>query len=61
MNNKDIIRYIYIYNPIQSNYYISQGIMIKETGIHPETKKTWYKFGYEETLEVYSKWCNRNR
>ena len=61
MNDTDTTRYIYIYNPIQSNYYISQGIMIKETGIHPKTKKAWYKFGYLETLEVYSKWCNRDR
>lgn len=58
---KGEIRNIYIYNPIQSNYYISQGVMIKEVGIHPITKKPWYKFGFKESYDVYSEWCNRNK
>lgn len=58
---KDETRYIYIYNPVQSNYYISQGVMIKEVGIHSITKKPWYKFGFQDSENVYSQWCNRKR
>lgn len=61
MTKKDTTRYVYIYNPIQSNYYISQGVMIKEVGIHPVSKKTWYKFSYDESYNAYSEWCNRNK
>jgi len=59
--SKDNTRYVYIYNPIQCNFYISQGVMIKETGIHPITKKAWYKFGYDESYDAYSEWCVRNK
>ena len=61
MTKKDTTRYVYIYNPIQSNYYISQGVMIKEVGIHPVSKKTWFKFSYDESYKPYSNWCLRNK
>lgn len=54
-------RFVYIYNPVQSNFYLSQGITLKETGIHPSTKRVWYKFSYDDTLDVYSEWCTRNK
>lgn len=52
---------VYIYNPEQANFYVSKGIMMKATGVHPTTKRVWYKFGFDETTEVYSQWCTRNR
>jgi len=58
---KDQERYVYIYNPLQSNYYISQGVMIKEVGIHNVTKKPWYKFSFLESEEAYHDWCVRER
>jgi len=54
-------RYVYIYNPLQSNYYISQRVMIKEVGIHNVTKKPWYKFSFLESEEAYHLWCVRGR
>lgn len=60
-DNKDQERYVYIYNPEQASFYMSKGIMAKATGIHPVTKRVWYKFGFTETTEVYGQWCTRNR
>ena len=54
-------RYSYIYNPIQANFYISQGVMIKEVGIHPVSKKMWFKFSYNGSYKTYSEWCLRNK
>jgi hypothetical protein len=51
--------FVYIYNPQQAAFYISKGMEVKDTGINKTTNKVWYKFGYQETSEVYSEWCNR--
>ena len=59
--NKEKERFVYIYNPDQSSYYLSQGIPLIDTGIHPKTKHVWFKFSWEATVEVYGKWCNRTR
>ncbi len=52
---------VYIYNPEQANFYISKGVNPESTGIHPKTRRVWYKFDYNKTLEVYSEWCNRKK
>lgn len=51
----------YIYNPLQASFYMENHIYPLDTGVNPNTKKVWYKFSYDKTLEVYSKWCNRNK
>jgi len=61
IKEKDDTRYVYIYNPFQASFYASKGVMMLETGTHPTTKKTWYRFGYDSSLEAYREWCSRNR
>jgi len=55
--NKDKV--MYIYNPLQANFYMSKGIKPLGTGINPKTNRIWYKFSFNETLEAYSEWCKR--
>jgi len=52
---------VYIYNPLQAAFYISKGINPLETGVHNKTKKTFFKFDYLDSSEVYFEWCARNR
>ena len=59
--NKDEERYVFIYNPEQASFYMSQGIIAKATGIHPTTKRIWYKFSFQESSDVYDKWCKKIR
>lgn len=59
MTNKS--GFVYIYNPDQAAFYISKGIKVLDTGIHPVTKKVWFKFGYYDSSEAYFEWCERNR
>jgi len=58
---KDQDGYIYVYNPLQANFYAYKGVVIKATGVHPETKKVWYKFSRKESYEAYCEWCVRPR
>jgi len=53
--------FIYVYNPLQANFYAFKGVVIKATGVHPETKKVWYKFSRKESYEAYCEWCGRTR
>ena len=50
---------VYIYNVFQCNFYLSKGCRLLETGLHPSTKKTWYKFDYYDTQNAYDEWCKR--
>ena len=59
MKEQEKERFVYIYNPEQASYYMSQGITAKATGVHPTTKRVWYKFSFEQTSIVYEKWCTR--
>lgn len=61
MTEQDQERVVYIYNPEQASYYMSKGIIAKATGIHPTTKRVWYKFGFNETSDVYQEWCTRHK
>jgi len=59
--NNQKSNFVYIYNPQQASFYISNGVSPLDTGVNIKTGKVWYKFGYYETLEVYSRWCTRNK
>ena len=59
--NKDEERYVFIYNPEQASFYMQNGVMAKSTGIHPKTKRVWFKFGFDDSSDVYGQWCVRNR
>ena len=61
MIEKNQERYVYIYNTLQANFYASKGVVLKATGVHPETKKVWYKFLFDESYDAYSEWCNRKK
>lgn len=50
---------VYIYNPLQAQYYMSKGLMCLGTGIHHKTKKTFWIFGYDDTYDIYIEWINR--
>jgi len=54
-------RFVYLYNPEQASFYMENGVMAKSTGVHPTTKRIWYKFGFSETSDVYDRWCKRVR
>lgn len=56
-NTKKESNVVYIYNVFQCNFYLSKGCKLLETGVHPSTKKTWYKFDYYDTYDIYSEWC----
>lgn len=57
-NNEKVV---YIYNPHQAYFYIQSGVQPLATGINHKTNKVWFKFGFNETTDVYSKWCTRIR
>jgi len=52
---------VYIYNVFQCNFYLSKDCKVLETGVHPTTKKTWYKFGYEDTYDAYCEWVSKGK
>lgn len=51
------MKYVYIYNLRQANFYMINGCICLETGKHVDTKKVWYKFDKADTNEAYEKWC----
>lgn len=55
MNNKKV----YIYNPMQAQYYIDNGMQVIGTGVHSRTKKVYWVFGFTETEDIYVEWINR--
>ena len=50
---------VYIYNPLQASFYITNGMRVLDTGVHHKTKKAFWVFDFNETEEIYSEWCNR--
>ena len=56
MNNE---RKVYIYNPLQAQFYINNGMRVLDTGVHYKTKKIFWVFDFNETEEIYSEWVNR--
>jgi len=61
LTEKEQERFVYIYNPSQASFYMENGIMAKSTGVHPETKRVWYKFSFYESTNVYDVWCSRKK
>jgi len=61
MTEKESDGFIYVYNPLQANFYAYKGVVIKATGVHPDTKKVWYKFSRKESYDAYCEWCDRAR
>jgi hypothetical protein len=51
--------FVYIYNIEQARYYILNNVKLLDTGLNKRTNKVWYKFSYNDTLQVYADWCNR--
>jgi len=49
----------YLYNILQINYYLSHGICPKQIGINSTTKRVWAMFGWDQTTEIFGKWCAR--
>lgn len=54
MSNK-----VYIYNPLQAQFYINNGMRVLDTGVHYKTKKVFWVFDFNETEEIYSEWVTR--
>ena len=53
-DNDDLV---YIFNPYQAEYYISKGLQVKKIGVHYTTRKPFYCFVREETIEPFREWC----
>ena len=49
----------YLYNVLQINYYLSNGICPKQIGINSTTKRVWAMFGWDQTTEIFTRWCQR--
>jgi len=49
----------YLYNILQINYYLSHGICPIQIGINSTTKRVWAMFGWDQTTEIFGKWCQR--
>ena len=52
-------RKVYIYNPLQAQFYMNNGSVCLNTGIHKRTHKTFWVFGFEDTEEIYVQWIKR--
>lgn len=50
---------VYIYNPEQARFYISNGVNPIDLGVNKRTKKPYYVFDYYESAEIWNMWCNR--
>jgi len=61
MNSSEEEKVTYIYNFSQINFYLNKGIYPKEIGVHLQSRKAWCKFGWKQTTEVYTEWCQRVR
>lgn len=46
----------YIYNVEQANFYMEHGVKCLGTGIHCKTNMVFYKFKWEDTIEVFDLW-----
>jgi len=51
----------YLYNVLQINYYLSHEIYPKQIGINSTTKRVWAMFGWDQTTEIFSRWCGRKK
>ena len=49
----------YLYNILQINYYLANGICPKEIGINSTTKRVWACFSWDGTTEIFTRWCQR--
>jgi len=61
INNLDKEKVTYIYNFDQINFYFSKGICPREIGVHPQTRKSWCKFGWDQTTDVFVEWVTRKK
>lgn len=59
MNNDTKEKVTYLYNMLQVNFYLSKGIYPLEIGINSTTHKTWVKFSWHGTTDIYEQWCDR--
>ena len=49
----------YIYNILQSNFYIQNGHIPLGIGRHEKTGNVYVIFDYESTKDIYAKWCKQ--
>ncbi len=59
MKKKYSYGHVFIYNPEQKDFYINEGCNLIDSDIHKKTKKQFWVFGFEDTQEAYTKWCNK--
>lgn len=50
---------IYIYNKYQALFYMQNGLLPLDIGVHSRTKKPFWVFKYNEHRQVFDKWINR--
>ena len=60
MNNSTEEKVTYLYNFDQINFYFSKGICPLEIGFHPVSRKSWCKFSWSGTTDVFHEWCVKN-
>jgi len=61
LENDSVDKYVYLYDLVQVQFYISKGKMVKDVGVHYATKKMWHKFDRKDTADVYELWKNYQR
>ena len=49
----------YIYNIEQANFYMEHGVVCLGTGLNKGTRRVYYKFKWEDTIEVFDLWMKR--
>jgi len=54
-------KYVFVYNLLQTQFYVSRGKVVKDVGIHYVTKKMWHKFDRKDTADVYEIWRTHSR
>lgn len=48
----------YIYNVAQARYFIKNGGIVVDTGIHYKTSKPFWAFDYVQTENLMREWCS---
>lgn len=51
--------YVFIFNPIQKEFYLSQGLRMVDAGNNETTGKIFWVFSKKESNPIYTLWLQR--
>ena len=52
---------MYIYNKYQALFYIENGLIPLDVGVHSKTKKIFFVFKRNEHEAIFGEWVNTNK